>query len=135
MQYDHIISNMVYSMGFICWYLFSSMGGYIFILLIYIFCKRIRLFLYIMCILVLCAFLPVICGKTWPVIRMSHSFQQCVRHTVFGLRNINKNESYIFAVSPHGIVPLCAPFLFHILQEKIKKLYYSVADILLLHPK
>jgi 2-acylglycerol O-acyltransferase 2 len=34
-------------------------------------------------------------------------------------------------VSPHGIVPLCAPFLFHKLQEKIKKLYYLVADILL----
>ena len=40
MQYDHIISNIVYSMGFICWYVFASVGGYIFVPLIYIFFSK-----------------------------------------------------------------------------------------------
>ena len=121
-------------MGFICWYLFSSMGGYIIILFIYIFLKRIRLFLYIMCILVLSTFLSASCAHVWPMICVSNSFQQCIRHTIFGMRNIKKNESYIFAASPHGVVPLCSPCLFHTLQAKKNKLYYLVADILLHTP-
>ena len=130
MQYDYIISNMVYSMELICWYVFTSMGGYIFILLIYIFYKRVRLFLYFVCISVLGAFLPAICGNMWPVIRMSNSFQQCIRHTIFGLHNIKKKRILHFCCVATRYGPLCSPFLFHRLQEKIKKLYYSVADIL-----
>lgn len=130
MQCDQIISNMVYSIGLICWYVFTSMCGYIYILLVYIFLKNKRLFFNVMCILVFCAFFPSICCKTRPIIHLSNFFQQRIQHTIFGLRNIKKNESYIYAASPHGIVPICSPCLFHRLQAKKYTLYYLVADIL-----
>ena len=117
MQYDHIISNMVYSMELICWYVFTSMGGYIFILLIYIFYKRVRLFLYFVCISVLGAFLPAICGNMWPVIRMSNSFQQCIRHTIFGLHNIKKKRILYFCC----VATRYGPSLFAIFVSQITR--------------
>lgn len=134
MQQSHIISNMVYIMGGICWYVFSSSGFYILLMCICLFIAsgRAVFFLITVCIfatLLQTYFLPS--PKRWPLIRMSNSFRRCIRHTIFGLRNIKQNKSYIFAVSPHGMAPLCSPFLFHRLQAKREELYYSVADILL----
>ena len=133
MKRSHIISNVVPVMGWICWYVFTSVSFYMIPVLIYIFVTNKRQFLSIICILVLCALLPKYLlpfSEQYPLYTMDTSLQTYIGHTIIGLRNIKKNESYIFAVSPHGSVPICSPLLFHTLQGKRRDLYYSIANIL-----
>jgi len=109
------------------------MGFYIIPILIYIFIASRQLFLIMVCIWMLSVTLPTYFlpfPAQWPLYTTGISLQRCIRHKIIGLHNIKKEESYIFAVSPHGSVPICSPLLFHTLQEKRKELYYSIANIL-----
>ena len=83
MERSHIISNVVPIMGWISWYIFTSMGFYIIPILIYIFIASRQLFLIMVCIWMLSVTLPTYFlpfPAQWPLYTTGISLQRCIRH-------------------------------------------------------